>query len=190
MLATIRSESPEIPIGLLLYANLVLHAGADAFFARAAEAGVDSVLVADLPMLENAPLAASARAHGIAPVCIAPPNADERRLAAIAQASEGYVYVTSRPGVTGADETLRAEAGQLIRRLGQLGAAPALLGFGIASPAHVQGALALGAAGAISGSAVVRHVEQFPPGPLLVEAIERFTRQMKAATQSSSTVQP
>jgi tryptophan synthase alpha chain len=190
ILATVRRESPGIPIGLLVYANLVLHAGADAFFARAAEAGVDSVLVADVPMLENAALAESARVHGIAPVCIAPPNADDRRLAAIAQESEGYVYVTSRPGVTGADETLRDEAGQLIRRLGDLGSAPAMLGFGIASPAQVRGALALGAAGAISGSAVVRHIERHPPGPPLYAAVEEFTRQMKAATRSSTQVEP
>lgn len=183
ILAAVRQEHPAIPIGLLVYANLVMHEGPDGFFRDAAAAGADSVLVADAPMLENGPIAAAARAHGIAPVCIAPPNADERRLAAIARASEGYVYVTSRPGVTGADDTLRSEARGLIARLGQLGSAPPLLGFGIATPAQVRAALALGAAGAISGSAVVRHIEQHPPGAPLIEAVERFTRAMKAATR-------
>jgi len=183
LLRAVRHEHPNLPIGLLVYANLVMHEGPDIFFARAAEAGVDSVLVADAPMLESGPLATAARAHGIAPVCIAPPNADARRLAAIAEASEGYVYVTSRPGVTGADETLRHEAGFLIRELARLRAAPAMLGFGIGTPDQVRGALALGAAGAISGSAVVRHIERHPPGPALFEAVERFTREMKAATR-------
>ncbi|HEX9167142.1 MAG TPA: tryptophan synthase subunit alpha [Gemmatimonadales bacterium] len=183
ILTSARAEFPAIPIGLLVYANLVMHDGPEAFFRAAAAAGVDSVLVADAPILESGPLAAAARSHGIAPVCIAPPNADARRLAAIAKASEGYVYVTSRPGVTGADDTLRSESADLIRRLGRLGAAPAMLGFGIATPEHVRGALALGAAGAISGSAVVRHVEQHLPGPGLFEAVEQFTRRMKAATR-------
>lgn len=183
ILAAVRQEYPAIPIGLLVYANLVMHEGPDAFFRDAAAAGADSVLVADAPMLENGPIAAAARAHGIASVCIAPPNADEHRLAAIARASEGYVYVTSRPGVTGADDTLRSEARGLIARLGQLGSTPPLLGFGIATPAQVRAALALGAAGAISGSAVVRHIEQHPPGARLIDAVEQFTREMKAATR-------
>lgn len=183
ILHRIRSEYPTLPIGLLVYANLVLHEGADAFFGRAAAAGVDSVLVADAPMQESGPLAAAARAHGIAPVAIAPPNAGGERLAAIARSSEAYVYVTSRPGVTGADEVLRPGSGRLIADLRSLGAAPALLGFGIATPAHVRAALALGAAGAIAGSAVVRHIERHPPGPRLIEAVEAFVRQMKAATR-------
>lgn len=183
ILAAVRQQHPGIPIGLLGYANLVMHEGPDRFFHHAAAAGADSVLVADAPMLESGPIATAARAHGVAPVCIAPPNADEHRLAAIARASEGYVYVTSRPGVTGADETLRSEARGLIERLGRLGSAPPLLGFGIATPEQVRGALALGAAGAISGSAVVRHIERHPPGARLLEAVEQFTREMKAATR-------
>jgi len=183
ILAAARQEHPAIPIGLLVYANLVMHQGPEAFFRSAAAAGVDSVLVADAPMLESGPIAAAARAHRIAPVCIAPPNADDRRLARIARASEGYVYVTSRPGVTGADAALRSEARGLIERLGRLGAAPSLLGFGIATPEHVRDAIGLGAAGAISGSAVVRHIAQHPPGAGLSEAVERFTREMKAATR-------
>lgn len=183
ILDAVRQEHPAIPIGLLGYANLVIHEGPDVFFHRAAAAGIDSVLVADAPMLEGGPIATAARAHGIAPVCIAPPNADGRRLAAIARASEGYVYVTSRPGVTGADDTLRSGSRELIERLARLGSAPPLLGFGISTPEQVRGALELGAAGAISGSAVVRHIEQHPPGARLVEAVERFTRVMKAATR-------
>ena len=183
IVAQMRREHPAIPIGLLVYANLVLHDGADAFFAQAAAAGVDSVLVADAPLLERGPLAAAAQAHGIALVGIAPPNADAARLAAIARASQGYVYVTSRPGVTGADQQLHDGSAGLIRQLRALGAAPPMLGFGIGTPAQVREAIALGAAGAIAGSAVVRHVEQHPPGPALVAAVERFVADMKAATR-------
>lgn len=183
-IATLRKEHPDLPIGLLVYSNLVMQDGPAAFYQAAAEAGVDSVLVADAPLLEAASLAEAARAQGIAPVLIAPPNADDARLAAIARASAGYVYVVSRPGVTGSDDQLREDSRRLFERLAAAGGPPALLGFGIGRPEQVREALALGAAGAISGSAVVRHVAERPTGgPDLLEAVGRFVREMKAATR-------
>ncbi len=181
----IRGEHPDLPIGLLVYANLVMHRDVNRFYARAAEAGVDSILVADAPLLEGDPLAAAARAHGLAPVFIAPPNADEARLARIAKASEGYVYVVSRSGVTGADESLRLDARQLIGRLIGLGSAPPLLGFGISNPDQVRSAIAIGARGAISGSAIVGRIEQHLGHPAaMLASIGTFVAQMKAATLS------
>ena len=172
----VRTRHPELPIGLLVYANLVFHGEPAAFYAAAAAAGVDSVLVADLPVFESAPAATAARHAGIAPVFIAPPNASEGRLEDIARAGAGYTYVTSREGVTGADERLRSDQSRLIRRLVELGAPPPVLGFGIARPDQVRAALAMGAAGAISGSAVVR---------LAAEGgdVAGFVREMKAATR-------
>jgi tryptophan synthase alpha chain len=183
IIAAIRREFPELPIGLLVYANLVLHQGAARFYGTAAASGADSVLVADVPLLEGDPLADMARSKGIAPIFIAPPNADEARLAAIGRQSAGYVYVTSRPGVTGADDQMHDDSSRLLRRLAELGSAPTLLGFGIATPEHVRNALSLGAAGAISGSAIVRHIERHPDGGApLIEAVSTFVRTMKEAT--------
>jgi len=175
ILAELRGEFPELPIGLLVYANLVCHREPELFYEAAADAGVDSVLVADLPVAESAGVAAAARALGIAPVFIAPPNADEARIAAIAAAGEGYTYVTSREGVTGADERLRRDQSELIASLKRHGAPPPVLGFGISTPDHVRAALAMGAAGAISGSAVVRKLVEG-------EDISEFVRVMKRAT--------
>lgn len=171
----IRAEFPELPIGLLVYANLVCHHQPSEFYGGAAEAGVDSVLVADLPVSESGPIAAAARREGIAPVSIAPPNAEDARLRTIAGAGEAYTYVTSREGVTGADDRLRHDQSALIARLAALGAPPAVLGFGISTPDQVRAALAMGAAGAISGSAVVRLAAK--GGDL-----GGFVRAMKAAT--------
>jgi len=176
IISMIRAEFPELPIGLLVYANLVCHHEPDEFYRDAAGAGVDSVLVADLPVAESAGIAAAARARGIAPVFIAPPNADAARLRAIAAAGQGYTYVTSREGVTGADERLRHDQSGLIAALRSLGAPPAVLGFGIASPDQVREALAMGAAGVISGSAVVQRVAAG-------ENVEEFVRAMSAAAR-------
>jgi tryptophan synthase alpha chain len=173
---TLREENPSLPIGLLVYANLVCHRDPSAFYAEAARAGVDSVLVADLPTDEAAPVIAAAHQAGIAPVFIAPPNAEGGRLARIARLSEGYTYVTSREGVTGADERLRRNQSALLRQLDDLGAPPALLGFGISNPEQVRAALAMGAAGAISGSAVVQRMNEG-------DDLAAFVRTMKAATR-------
>jgi tryptophan synthase alpha chain len=194
IVATVREEFPELPIGLLVYANLVLHAGAEAFFAQAERAGVDSVLVADLPLIESPPVEAIAAEHGIAPIFIASPNASDERIREIATRSRGYVYVTTRPGVTGAEtEGLRDDAARVIRRLRQIdstvAAPPSLLGFGIGRPEHVKQAITMGAAGAITGSAIATRIAEFSGRgrreEMLTE-IGAFVRIMKAATLPSS----
>lgn len=172
----IRREYPELPVGLLVYANLVCHRAPAEFYGEAATAGVDSVLVADLPVSEAEPVAAAARERGIAPVFIAPPNADAARLKAIAAAGEGYTYVTSREGVTGADQQLRHNQSALIEVLRSFGAPPPVLGFGISNPEQVRAALRMGAAGVISGSAVVRRVAEGGD-------VAAFVREMKQATR-------
>ena len=192
IVATVREEFPELPIGLLVYANLVLHSGAETFYAQAAQAGVDSVLVADLPLIESAPIEATAAEHGIAPVFIASPNASDERIREIATRSRGYVYVTTRPGVTGAEKAgLRDDAAHVIRRLGEIdcpvATPPSLLGFGIGRPDHVKQAIAMGAAGAITGSAIAARIARFDGGNRRVEMlteIGNFVRTMKAATLS------
>jgi tryptophan synthase alpha chain len=172
----IRDDHPELPIGLLVYANLVCHHNPAEFYAGAARAGVDSVLVADLPTDEAEVVRTDARAAGIATVFIAPPNAGAERLSRIAQLSEGYTYVTSREGVTGADDRLRRDQSMILSELRRLGAPPGLLGFGISNPEQVRTAMAMGAAGAISGSAVVQRI-------LDGSDLAAFGRTMKAATR-------
>lgn len=179
----VRAEHPKLPIGLLVYANLVCHRSPDEFYREAAASGVDSVLVADLPVAESGPVAQAARDRGIAPVFIAPPNAGEPQLAAIAAASEGYTYVTSREGVTGADDRLRHDQSGLIARLRTLGAPPPVLGFGVSNPAQVRAALGMGAAGVIAGSAVVTRAAEGGDLEGLIGELKAATRRDTAATR-------
>jgi tryptophan synthase alpha chain len=178
LLGAFRTRHPQVPVGILTYSNLVLARGRTAFYAAAAEAGVDSVLIADVPMLEAGPFLAEARAHGVAPVLIAAPNTPERTLRQIAEAGEGYTYFVARAGVTGADEAVRFDEG-LLSRLKGFGAPPSILGFGISRPEHVREALRAGAAGVISGSAIVRLAEASGD----VAAVRAFVAEMKAATR-------
>ena len=183
MLAAIRAKYPSLPIGLLLYANLVYAKGIDTFYQRAAASGVDSVLVADVPVEMSAPYKAAADKAGVAAIFIAPPNADDATLQKVAELGAGYTYLLSRAGVTGTETRAGKPIGHLIEALNKFQAAPSLLGFGISEPAQVKEAIASGAAGAISGSAVVKIIEKNLADPAqMLAQLEQFVRQMKAAT--------
>ena len=100
MLAVIRQKYPHIPIGLLMYANLVFNRGIDAFYALCEKVGVDSVLVADVPVEESATFRQAAMRHHIAPIFICPPNADDDLLRELASHGRGYTYLLSRAGLS------------------------------------------------------------------------------------------
>lgn len=184
MLATIRLKYPAIPIGLLMYANLVYNEGIDAFYAHCAEVGVDSVLVADVPLQESLPFRQAAMRHGVAPIFICPPNACDDLLREIASHGRGYTYLLSRTGVTGSEKRANKPLKHLVDTLKEYHAAPTLQGFGISEPEQVRVALEAGTAGAISGSAIVRIIEKHEDNPdLMLEKLARFVRELKAATR-------
>ncbi len=184
ILAKVRAYAPNIPIGLLLYGNLVFARGLDNFYRDMAAVGVDSVLIADLPIRESKPFRTAAIKHGVAPIFIAPPNASDETLRDVAAYSSGYTYVLSRAGVTGAETQAEMPATHLIDALAQYQAAPTVLGFGISQPAQVKQAIDAGAAGAISGSAVVKIIENnLDDHPAMLNALSTFVSQMKAATK-------
>jgi tryptophan synthase alpha chain len=163
---------------VLTYANLVLARGRSAFYEACADAGVDSVLVADAPVLEAEPFAREARQHGIDPVLIAAPNTPDKTLKRIAELGSGYTYCVARAGVTGAETEMQLNHRDLLARLGDYGAPPPVLGFGISTPEHVRTALDAGAAGVISGSAIVKIIEA-GGGPA---GVREFVVGMKGAT--------
>ena len=185
MLALIRQKHPTIPIGLLMYANLVFSKGIDEFYSQCEKVGVDSVLVADVPVEESAPFRQAALLHNVAPIFICPPNADDDLLRQIASYGRGYTYLLSRAGVTGAENRAALPLHHLVEKLKEYNAAPPLQGFGISSPEQVTGAIEAGAAGAISGSAIVKLIEKnvANPGQMLTE-LKAFVTAMKAATRA------
>jgi tryptophan synthase alpha chain len=177
MVARFRARHPQVPVGILTYANIVAARGIDRFAAELADAGADSLLVADVPSLEAAPYAQAARAAGIDLVMIAAPNTPAATIGRIACLSSGYTYCVARPGVTGADTDLQLDHRDLFDELAAAGAAPPVLGFGIARPDHVAQALCHGAAGVICGSALVERVARGDePGELAA-----FVAELKAA---------
>lgn len=179
----VREYNANIPIGLLLYANLIFARGIEAFYSDMSAAGVDSVLIADVPIRESEKFRAVAIKHKVAPIFIAPPNASNETLEKVSMLSEGYTYVLSRAGVTGTEVVANMPGKKLIDSLNQYNAPAPVLGFGISTPQHVKEAIANGAKGAISGSAVVKIIEKNLDNnqQMLVE-LANFVRAMKAAT--------
>ncbi|EGU60524.1 tryptophan synthase subunit alpha [Vibrio nigripulchritudo ATCC 27043] len=183
-IAKIRQDNPELPIGLLMYANLVYANGIDSFYERCANAGIDSVLIADVPTNESQEFVEAAHKHGIHPIFIAPPTASDDTLKQVSELGGGYTYLLSRAGVTGAETKANMPVGDMLDKLNQFDAPPALLGFGISEPEQVKKALEAGAAGAISGSAVVKIIEaNIADENAMLAALSEFISPMKAATQ-------
>lgn len=174
LLRRIRQRHPDVPIGLLVYANLVAHREPARFYEAAAAAGADSVLVADVPAIEAEPFAAAAIDAGIEPVLIVPPDADRDTVRRVARLGRGYSYLLGRVGVTGTDRVVQPPEPELLAMLRDEGAPPPVVGFGISTPAQVRAVIRAGAAGAISGSAVVSIVEQGGD-------VGAFVREMKEA---------
>jgi tryptophan synthase alpha chain len=183
LVAKIRQEFPNIPIGLLLYSNLVMAHGITEFYNSCAKAGIDSVLIADVPVRESAPFRQAAEQANIDAVFIVPPTISDEMMQKIAKYSQGYTYLLSRAGVTGAETKANMPADILINKLKSFNAAPAILGFGISSPEQVKTAISSGAAGAISGSAVVNIIERnLLDKELMLEELSNFVSSMKVAT--------
>lgn len=184
LVRAIRERHPHVPLGLLVYANLVVQKELAAFYCRAAGAGADSVLVADVPAAEAEPFSAAAVAAGIDPVMIVPADATREQVRRVARQARGYTYLLARAGVTGAEREIRPPSAELLGMLAEEGAPPPLVGFGISTPEQVRAAVAAGAAGVISGSAVVSLVERDRGAePALRRSLGEFARAMKEATR-------
>ena len=181
MIAAFRSRHPDVPIGILTYANIVVARGRGRFCAELTEAGADSLLVADVPSIEATPWAEAAVAAGIDPVLIAAPTTPAPALATIARLGRGYTYCVARLGVTGSGIAPTMGHRALFDDLARLGAPPPVLGFGISTPEHVSQAVASGAAGVISGSAIVERATR----PHAAQDIREFCQTMKTATRGA-----
>ena len=153
----IRAQS-ALPLLLFTYFNPLLRHGPDRVAREAADAGVDGVLVTDLPPEEAGAWTLVARDAGLDTVFLAAPTSSDARLRLVAEASRGFVYAVSRTGVTGEAETLSDDARPLVRRLRAATDAPVAVGFGIATPQQAAAAAEV-ADGVVVGSALVRFLE-------------------------------
>jgi tryptophan synthase alpha chain len=168
-----------VPLVFLTYYNPVLAFGLKAFCRTAVEAGVDGLIVADLPPEEAGPLRAEARPVGLDLVHLVAPTSTPERMRMIAKATGGFLYVVSLTGVTGARTELARELLQHLRVLRGLTTKPICVGFGIGSPEQA-GLVGRFADGVIVGSAVVNLVERYAGSTELLSQVGEFIAALKA----------
>ena len=159
--AELREARPSAGLVIFSYLNPVVRMGMKAFCAKAAEAGVDGVLLTDMIVEEAGEYLEAMRECGLAPVFLAAPTSPDARLKAIAEVSQGFVYAISRVGITGTQQTVAGDASELVGRLRKFTKLPIAVGFGISNAEHVK-AVGEFADAAVIGSALVGLIEKTP----------------------------
>jgi tryptophan synthase alpha chain len=157
--AEVRQHAQSTGLIIFTYLNPILRMGMEKFCLVARAAGVDGVLVTDLPVEESGEYLRAMKAHDLAPVFLAAPTSPDERLRQIAEASRGFVYAISRTGVTGARQQLAQDAQKLVRRLRRVTKLPIAVGFGI-SNAEQFAEVGKFADAVVVGSAIVETVER------------------------------
>jgi tryptophan synthase alpha chain len=163
---------------LFTYVNPILRMGEDAFVEAAAKAGVDGVLVLDLPVEEAGPFRARLVAAGIDPIFLLSPTTTDARIRASADLGRGFLYVISRLGVTGVRDRLAADVEPLVRRIRAQSSLPLALGFGISTPEHVA-QVGRWADAAVVGSALVNVIAEHGASPDVAQRAGAYVRWLK-----------
>jgi tryptophan synthase alpha chain len=158
-------KKTEIPLLLFSYLNPILQYGVDRLAGEGRAAGLDGVLVTDLPPEEADGWLSAARKAELDTVFLAAPTSPDERLRRVAEASRGFVYAISRMGVTGERQSLSDDARPLVARLKRHTEEPVAIGFGISTPEQFKAAGEV-ADGVVVGSALVRFLEESPEGDL------------------------
>jgi tryptophan synthase alpha chain len=174
----IRATS-DVPLLLFTYLNPVLRYGLERLAADAAAAGIDGCLLIDASVEEAETYVEAMHRHGLDTVFLASPTSTPRRIKLVVQYSTGFIYLVSRTGVTGEQDSLSASVAPLVDAVRAATGLPLAVGFGISKPAHVAEAGRLVEA-VVVGSAFVRLIEQNAENPALETKLEDFTRELKS----------
>ena len=175
-------DHKDIPIGLLMYYNLIYQYGKERFFRDFHQAGVNSVLVADMSIDDADEIYDAAISAGLDTVFMVTPNTGPERMKRIASKTTGFIYTVSVLGVTGSRESLSDVVEGLVRGLKKLTQVPVCVGFGISKPEHAEAVAQAGADGVIIGSKIVELIERnlSDKGKMLAE-ISVFIGQIRSA---------
>lgn len=167
--ADVRQQIPDTPLIVMTYYNLLFNYGLERFADRAAECGVDGIIVVDLPVSEAAPLTRQCAARNIHIIPLLAPTSAEASIQAAAQAATGFIYCVSLPGVTGARDQVSELGLALTQRVRAYTDIPLVLGFGISRREHVE-TVGQWADAAAVGSALVRTVLESPRDQVVAQA--------------------
>lgn len=182
ILASVTSlrQRTNIPIILMLYYNSIHAMGCEEFCRAAKTAGVDGVIVPDMPPDEAGPLKVPADAAGLSLIFLLAPTSTGDRRKLVAKESHGFVYYVSLTGITGAQLSNAEDIQHNINKLRKVSAAPVAVGFGVATPEDAARVSKM-ADGVIVGSAIVKRIASHQQDPAMVGHVAEFVRSLKAA---------
>ena len=177
----IRQES-ELPIVLYLYFTLVHRRGLETFVQESAQAGVDGLLVLDLPPEEGAVYVEAMDRAGLCPIFLVAPTTPEERIGAIVGRGRGFIYYVSREGVTGMQSQVASNLAEMTGRIRRHTELPIAVGFGVSNPEQAR-AVAACAEAVVVGSAVVNQIAAHGQSPEMVERVSSLVRGLAQAVR-------
>ncbi|MBK1636333.1 tryptophan synthase subunit alpha [Rhodovulum adriaticum] len=170
MARAFRETDDTTPIVMMGYYNPIYNRGVDTFLADTKAAGVDGLIVVDLPPEEDDELCIPAQKAGLNFIRLATPTTDDKRLPRVLQNTSGFVYYVSITGITGAAEAQATDVAPEVARIKGQTDLPVIVGFGIKTPETAQ-AIASVADGAVVGSAIVKQIEEGRPVPEILDYV-------------------
>jgi len=181
-IADIRKES-QIPIVLYIYFNLIHKVGMEKFIADCAHAGVDGLLVLDLPPEESENYETLMKQNGLCHIYLVAPTTPEERMALIVKRGAGFIYYISREGVTGMQTSVATNLSSQIAKIRAHTDLPIAVGFGVSNPEQAK-LVASEADGCVVGSAIVNQIAEHGKSPELVAKISAFVKSLADAVKS------
>jgi len=174
-------EGSKIPLVILTYANILIQRGIESFYRDAANAGVDGVAIADVPLEESVRFLAAARDAGIEPVLFVSQTTSKDRLEKILSGAGGFIYLVAAMGVTGIRNGISQETLICLQEIKERTALPVVPGFGISRPEHIHTYGNSGADGVIVGSALAKMIsENVKLGQDPAPAVGELVRELKS----------
>jgi tryptophan synthase alpha chain len=186
LVADVRKES-TIPLIIMTYYNLIFHYGEERFVNDAVAAGLDGIILPDLPPEEAGTLMPLAKKAGLDTIFLLAPTSTDDRIKAVSKVSQGFIYYVSLTGVTGSHLGIQQAAiKDSITRIKAQTDKPVAVGFGIATPDQAAQVAGSGADGVIVGSALVKVIEEHGGAPDLVSKAADFVKALKQGVLSVS----
>jgi len=182
MIQTVRKQS-ELPLVLYIYYNLIHKVGTENFIAAAAKAGVDGLLVLDLPPEESDNYETLMQKAGLCHIYLVAPTTPDDRIEQIVKRGSGFIYYISREGVTGMQSQIATNLASQVAKIRSYTSLPIAVGFGISNPGQAK-LVAQEADGCVVGSAIVNQIAAHGHSPTLVGQVSEFVKSLADAIKS------
>jgi tryptophan synthase alpha chain len=177
-------EFTSIPIGILVYYNLIYKKGLEEFYSKARNAGINGILAADLPPEEAGDAVEMAGKYGLDQIFMVAQTTTNERISEIVKMCTGFLYVVAVMGVTGARSDIKKSTVDLIKRVKNHTDLPLAVGFGISKPEHVKDVIQSGSDGAIVASAIINIItENLDDMDIAKQEIGSFCKELKESTK-------